>query len=214
MDDNIERTKFNIILLGETLVGKTCLINSLTGKEFNENQIATIGVDFVSRNATIDGKNFVFRIYDTGGQERYDSVATSILKTMNGFILVFSVDNKKSLEKISNWVDNIEGNVDRNEKVLILVGNKIDINEREVTKEEGMNFAKERNMKYYETSAKTGDGIKEAFNNIFQYIYELDEKIKENHQKENVNQNDNQRNERIEINKKNHNKKLNKSKCC
>ena len=214
MDANIERKKFNVILLGEKSVGKTCLVQSLTGKEFNENQIATIGVDFVSRNATIDGKNFVFRIYDTGGQERYDSVATSILKTMNGFILVFSVDNEQSLEKISKWIENIEENVDRKEKVLILVGNKIDINRREVTNEEGMNFAKERNMKYFETSAKTGFGINEAFNQIFQDIYKLDKEIKENQQKENVNQNDNQRNERIEINKKNHNKKLNKSKCC
>ena len=198
MDDNIKRTKFNVILLGEKSVGKTSLVLSLTGQPFNENQIANIGVDFVSHNAIIDGKEFVFKIYDTAEQERFDSISSSILKAADGFLLVFSVDKKKTLEKISKWVDNIEDNVDRNEKVLILVGNKIDINRREVTNEEGMNFAKERNMKYFETSAKTGIGIKEAFNQIFQDIYELDEKIKENHQKENVNQNDNQRNEKIE----------------
>ena len=59
---------------------------------------------------------------------------------------------------------------------MILVGNKIDINEREVTNEEGIKFAKERNMKYFETSAKTGFGIKEAFNQIFQDIYELNKR--------------------------------------
>ena len=69
-------------------------------------------------------------------------------------------------------------------------------------------------MKYFETCAKTGYGIKEAFNQIFQDVYELDEKIKRSQQKENVNQNDNQRNEKIEINKKNHNKKIKRSKCC
>ena len=91
---------------------------------------------------------------------------------------------------------------------------EIKLSIREVTHEKGMNFAKERNMKYFETSAKTGFGINEAFNQIFQDIYKLDKEIKENQQKENVNQNDNQRNEKIEINKKNHNKKIKKGKCC
>ena len=183
MDNNIKRKKFNLILLGEKLVGKTCMVLSLTGKGFNENHIATIGVDYVIHKAKIDGKEFAFKIYDTAGQERYDSIAAGILKAADGFLLVFSVDKKKTLEKISKWVDNIEDNVDRNEKVLILVGNKIDINRREVTNEEGMNFANERNMKYFETSAKTGYGIKEAFNQIFQDVYELDEKIKRSLQK-------------------------------
>jgi len=92
--------------------------------------------------------------------------------------LVFSVDNEQSLEKISKWIENIEENVNRKEKVLILVGNKIDINIRQVTHEGGMNFANERNMKYFETSARTGFGVKNAFNQIFQDVYELDEKIK------------------------------------
>ena len=214
MDNNIKRRKFNVILLGENLVGKTSVIKSLTGKEFDENQLATIGVDYEDREAVFDGKKFKFKIFDTAGQERYDSISNSILKKAYGFLLVFSVDKKKTLEKISKWLENIEENVDRNEKVLILVGNKIDINRREVTNEEGMNFANERNMKYFETSAKTSFGIENAFNQMFQDIYELDEKIKANQQKENVNQNDNQRNEKIEINKKNHNEKIKKSKCC
>ena len=214
MDNNIKRKKFNLILLGEKLVGKTCMVLSLTGKGFNENHIATIGVDYVIHKAKIDGKEFAFKIYDTAGQERYDSIAAGILKAADGFLLVFSVDKKKTLEKISKWVDNIEDNVDRNEKVLILVGNKIDINRREVTNEEGMNFAKERNMKYFETSAKTGFGINEAFNQIFQDIYEFNKKIEGCQQKENVKQNDNQRNENFEVNKKNNNDKKNKSKCC
>ena len=92
--------------------------------------------------------------------------------------MVFSVDNEQSLEKISKWIENIEENVNRKEKVLILVGNKIDINIRQVTHEGEMNFANERNMKYFETSARTGFGVKNAFNQIFQDVYELDEKIK------------------------------------
>ena len=173
MDANIERKKFNVILLGEKSVGKTSLVLSLTGQPFNENQLATLGVNSVSHKAIIDGKELLFKIYDTTEQKRYNSISTSILRKIDGFLLVFSVDNEQSLEKISKWIENIEENVDRKEKVLILVGNKIDINIREVTNEEGMNFANERNMKYFETSAKTGFGIDEAFNKIFQDIYEL-----------------------------------------
>ena len=173
MDNNIKRRKFNVILLGENLVGKTCLVQSLIGQPFNENQIETIGVDYVVHKAKINGKEFVFKIFDTDGQERYNWISSSILKAANGFLLVFSVDNKKSFEKISKLFDNIDNNVNINEKVLILVGNKIDIHEREVTNEEGMNFAKERNMKYFETSARTGFGVENVFNQIFQDIYEL-----------------------------------------
>jgi len=93
MDDNIERTKFNIILLGETQVGKTSLIKFLTGKPFDEQKLATIGVDYEDREAVFDGKLFKFKIFDTAGQERYDSISNSILKKAYGFLLVFSVDN-------------------------------------------------------------------------------------------------------------------------
>ena len=197
MEVNITRIKFNVILLGESIVGKSCLVQSLIGEKFEVSQLVTVGVESVLHKVIIDGKEFLFKIYDAGGQ-RYDSIASLKLKIVDGVVLVFSVDNKKSLETISKWVDKIENNVNRNEKILILVGNKIDINRRKVTTEEGMNFAKERNMKYFETSAKTGFGVDEAFNEIFQDIYEFNKKIEGCQQKENVNQNDNQRNEKIE----------------
>ena len=135
MDANIERKKFNVCLLGETHVGKTSLAQSLIGKSFNENQVADKGIDYVIHKAIIDGKQILFKIYDIIGKESYNSISSSILKMADGFLLVFSVDNKKTLEKISNWIENIEENVNINEKVLILVGNKIDAGEREVTNE-------------------------------------------------------------------------------
>ena len=127
---------------------------------------------------------------------------------------MFSVDNKNSFDKITEWIDNIEQFIDRKEKILILFGNKIDINERQVSNEEAIKFAKERNMKYFETSAKTGFGIKEIFNDI----YELNKKGEENQKSKNVKQtteknSSNQNNENIVLGKKEH-KNKNKSKFC
>ena len=176
MEEIIERTKFNICLLGETFVGKTSLMKSLTGYLPDKNIIATIGMDYILHQATIDGKKFRFKIYDIGDQKKNNSIASSILRTVDGFLLVFSVDNRESLERINSLIKNIEENVNRNEKVFILVGNKIDNNQRKVSNEEAVNFAHERNMRYFETSAKTGFGVNEAFNQIFQNIYELNKK--------------------------------------
>ena len=218
MNNNIKRKKFNLSILGEKTVGKTCLVESLLGKPFNESRIATIGIDTISHKFKIDGKEYVFKIFDTAGQERYNSVAATTIKIADGFLLVYSVNNKESLEKINIWIQNIEDFVNRKEKVLMLVGNKIDIKERTISKEEGMAFAKERNMKYFETSAKTGFGIKEAFNQIFNDIYELNKKGEENQKSKNVKQtteknSSNQNNENIVLGKKEH-KKKNKSKFC
>ena len=218
MNNNIKRKKFNLSILGEKTVGKTCLVESLLGKPFNESHIATIGIDTINHKFKIDGKEYVFKIFDTAGQERYNSVAATTIKIADGFLLVYSVNNKESLEKINIWIQNIEDFVNRKEKVLMLVGNKIDINERTISNEEGTKFAKERNMKYFETSAKTGFGIKEAFNQIFNDIYELNKKGEENQKSKNVKQtteknSSNQNNENIVLGKKEH-KKKNKSKFC
>jgi len=103
MDDNII-TKFNVFLLGKTTVGKTSLVQSFVGESFDENRPATIGVDSVFHKAIIDGKEFIFKIFDNPGIGRYDSIISPILKFADGFLLVFSVDNKKTLKKINEWM--------------------------------------------------------------------------------------------------------------
>ena len=84
----IKRTKFNVSLLGDTAVGKTCLVNSLKGLGFDENQIATIGVDDVIDEAKFDKKMYKFKIFDTAGQERYTSISTN-LQTQFNLLMAF-----------------------------------------------------------------------------------------------------------------------------
>ena len=140
----------------------------------DDNLISNIGINYFIDEAVINGKKYIFKIIDTAGAERYISITgSSIIKKADGFLLVFSVHNRNSLNNINYWIENIVNNVDRNKKVQILVGNKIDIKEREVTNEEAINFAKEKNMKYFEISAKTGFGIKKFFNEIYQEIVNI-----------------------------------------
>ena len=200
--NSIKRIKFNVSLLGETQVGKTSMITVKSGLQFNENQLATVGIDNFTDKAQFDNKEYKFKIFDTAGQERYNSISAQTIKVADGFILVFSVDDKTTLEKIRYWIKSIEDNVNIKEKSLILVGNKIDM-KRQITPDEGSNFAKEYNLKYFETSAKTGVGINECFNEIYKDIYDKNKKL------EGGNPNDGENNEKnnIKLEKKKKDKK-------
>ena len=171
------QTKFKISLLGDTDVGKTSIINCLMGNKFESTFITTVGVDFYPLSKKIDGLDYFFKIYDTAGQERYADTSSRVIKIADGFILVFGFDNEKTFDRIKVWLNDIKDTVNVVEKVLFLVGNKIDIQERKINKEEAEKFAEENNMKYFETSAKTGDGIKETFNEIFDDLIKLDKKV-------------------------------------
>ena len=155
------RTKFNVSLLGERAVGKTSIFSVLLGKEFSENTLNTIGIESEIVSAKFDGKEYKFKIFDTAGPERYRSISSTTINLADDFLLVFGVDDKKTLETIRYWIKSIEEDCDIKKKVLFLVGNKIDIEKREITKEEALSFAKTNNIRYFETSAKTGFGIKE-----------------------------------------------------
>ena len=170
----IKRLKFNVSILGETQVGKTNMVSVLTGQGFKSEILSTIGIDNFIDKAVFDNTEYAFKIFDTAGQERYQKVVSdSTIKIADGFLMVFSIDKSESLEKINYWLNFIDEHTNLKEKALILVGNKVDLPNREVSNEQGSNFAKERNMKYFETSAKTGFGIREAFHQLYKDIYDL-----------------------------------------
>ena len=212
---SIKRKKFNVSLLGESEVGKTCMAAVLTGIGFNEKNLTTIGMDTFLDKAIIEGQEYKFKIFDTNGQERYNSITDTTIKLADGYLLVFSIDKRSSFEKVQHWIDVIENAVDMRTKAAILVGNKIDKENREVPKEEAMAFAKARKMDYLETSAKSGFQIKEAFNKIYEEIYRInignDNSVNDNEKDSNDNNKAHQGN--IEINEKDFKNKKDK-KCC
>ena len=207
----IKRKKFNVSILGETKVGKTNMVSVLKGQGFQSDILSTIGIDNFIDKAVFDNKEYTFKIFDTAGQERYQKVvADSTIKIADGFLMVFSVDKAETLEKINYWLNFIDEHTNLKEKALLLVGNKIDLPDRKVSNEEGFNFAKERNMKYFETSAKTGFGIREAFHQLYKDIYDLNISLENKNKGNNNNQNDN-----IVLNKEDIKiDKSKKKKCC
>jgi small GTP-binding protein len=169
----IKRLKFNVIILGEGQVGKTSMISYLKGNKFEESGLSTTGIDFYNDEATFDGNTYRFKIFDTAGQERYRSISSQQIKVADGFMVVFAVNLPNSFEQIRWWIDTIEEEADITQKPVMLVANKVDVKDRKITHNEGYEFASSRNIKYIETSAKTGYNIKEAFNELYTDIYNL-----------------------------------------
>jgi len=172
MSCEIRRTKFNVIILGDSQVGKSSMIANLRGIKFDEDGLSTTGIDFFNDTATFDGKKYTFKIFDTAGQERFKSISTKQIKLGDGFMIVYSVDLPTAFIQTKWWIDTIDEETDITKKPVLLVANKIDL-ERKVTQKEGYELASTRNIKYIETSAKTGFNIKEAFNELYTEIYNV-----------------------------------------
>jgi Ras-related protein Rab-2A len=153
---------FKYIIVGDSGVGKSCLMIKFINNKFNTIHDLTITVDFGIYIHKINNDDIKIQIWDTAGQESFRSITRSYYRGALVSIIVFDITNKKSFENIKNWYRDIIENTTDN--IIILVGNKIDLeNHRTVSFEEAMLFASSNNMKYYETSAKDKTNI----NNIF-----------------------------------------------
>ena len=169
-NENNHDLELRIIILGISEVGKTCLWLKYFDDTFYENSIATIGIDFKTKFFKFNDKKIKVNYLDTAGQERFQSISSNYLKNSNGIIFVYSIDTHNSLLKLNEWMKTVDGN----KKPFILVGNKCDLEKekREVDTQEGEEFAKKYNCKFYEASAKTGQNVNEIFHDIAFLTYE------------------------------------------
>ena len=169
---------FKISLLGDKNVGKTSIVTAYTKDEFNFETLATIGIDTSIKKKTFDNVEYTFKIFDTVGQEKFNSISTTTIQMAVGFFMVFAINHRKSYERIVHWISYIEEYVNLKEKVIFIIGNKSDVKpeEREVTKEEAEVFAKSKNAKYFENSALNRNGINESFEEMFKDVYEMSKK--------------------------------------
>ena len=154
---------FKILTIGESGVGKTCILRRFVENKFLKNHLATIGIDFKTKNIEIDGTPIKLKIWDTAGQERFRNITNQYYKGADGIILVFDVTDQKSFEKIKEWMSQIKANTQADQIGLVLLGNKCDIETRTISKNDGEELGKELGIEYYETSAMKGDGIAQAF---------------------------------------------------
>merc|ERR1712032_1503522 len=153
---------FKLLIIGESGVGKTCLLLRFTDDSFTANHLTTIGIDFKIKIIDQEQKRIKLQIWDTAGQERFRTITKTYYKGAHGIILTFDVTDESSFKNIKNWVKQIEQNA-QNNVCKVLVGNKCDREDRKVTFEEGSKLAEEFNMKYFETSAKTNLNVNETF---------------------------------------------------
>ena len=149
---------FKILTIGESGVGKTCILRRFVENKFLKSHLATIGIDFRTKVLHVCGKDIKLKIWDTAGQERYHNITSQIFKGAEGILLVYDVNDEVSFAKIKDWIEQIKSNTEE-EICLVLLGNKCDIEERAISKERGKEMAEELNINYYETSAFNGNGI-------------------------------------------------------
>ena len=193
---------FKILLLGDSAVGKSCLLLRYCENSFQESHLTTIGLDFRLKTVNLEDKRKIkVQIWDTAGEDRFRAITRNYYRGANGIILMYDVTDQKSFEHIRDWVEKIKE--DAVEEIIIyLVGNKIDLNnKRIITNEEGKKLAAEYNIKYYETSVKNSIGVEEVFLSL---IKEMDDLFLEKNNKEVENP--------VNFNVKNKNK--NKKNCC
>eukprot|EP00922_Rhytidocystis_sp_ex-Travisia-forbesii_P019959 GHVS01029451.1.p1 GENE.GHVS01029451.1~~GHVS01029451.1.p1 ORF type:complete len:209 (+),score=31.69 GHVS01029451.1:402-1028(+) len=161
---------FKILIVGESGVGKSSILVRFTDDEFNEKQLSTIGVDFKVKYMFLGGKRLKLAVWDTAGQERFRTLTSSYYRGAQGVILVYDTSNRNTFENLGSWLEEVRKYSTNAEAVKMLVGNKIDVERREVERREGENFAFENCMLFIETSAKTKQGIMHAFEELLQKI--------------------------------------------
>jgi len=155
--------QIKVLTIGDSSVGKTCLLHRYTAHTFISSSIPTVGIDFKIMNITIDGKRIKMQCWDTAGQERYRNITTNYYRNAQGIMLVYDITNRKSFDAIDNWMEQIHVHAGQSVDKIIL-GNKADQNEeRKVSAEEGKQLALKYSIPFYETSAKLGTNVEEAF---------------------------------------------------
>jgi Ras-related protein Rab-2A len=155
--------KISMVVIGDTGVGKSCLLLQFVDRRFSSVHDLTIGVDFGSRIIELSGEKVKLQIWDTAGQESFRSIARSYYRDAAGALLVFDVTRRDTFDHLSRWLDETRQFASSN-ICISLVGNKADFaSKRVIQREEAQSFADENGLFYIETSAKSADGVDDAF---------------------------------------------------
>ena len=149
--------------MGDSSVGKSCLLLQFTDKRFKATHDLTIGVEFGSRTVSAKDQFIKLQIWDTAGQESFRSITRSYYRGSIGALLVYDITRRDSFDNLVRWLEEMRENA-YSKMQIILVGNKVDLEaEREVSFEEGQAFARKHQLMFFETSAKTALNVEAAF---------------------------------------------------
>jgi len=163
---------FKLLLIGDSGVGKSCLLLRFADNTYTDSYISTIGVDFKIRTVEIDGKTVKLQIWDTAGQERFRTITSSYYRGAHGIIVVYDVTDKVSFNNVKQWLGEIDRYACQSVNKL-LVGNKADLVEKKVVDfNEAKEFADSLSISFLETSAKSAQNVEEAFITMTKQIKE------------------------------------------
>jgi len=154
---------FKLLAIGDSSVGKTSLIHRYTQDTFAPKLMATVGIDFKLKVASIDNLKYKLQFWDTAGQEKFKAIASSFFRDAMGVFLVYDITRKQTFDGVQTWAERVKESAP-DTCVRILLGNKCDDeSHREVSKKEGEDLAKKFGIKFFEVSAKDNICVNEAF---------------------------------------------------
>jgi len=161
---------FKLLLIGDSGVGKSCLLLRFADDTYTDSYISTIGVDFKIRTIELEGKHVKLQIWDTAGQERFRTITSSYYRGAHGIIIVYDITDRESFTNVKAWLAEVEKYA-HSEVNKLLVGNKSDMRgmasqESTVSVEESKEFAETMQMDWLETSAKESTNVEDAFHSI------------------------------------------------
>ncbi|KAK2961224.1 putative GTP-binding protein YPTC1 [Blattamonas nauphoetae] len=161
---------FKLLLIGDSGVGKSCILLRFADDTYTGTYIATIGVDFKIRTIQLNGKVIKLQIWDTAGQDRFKTITSSYYRGANGILVVYDVTNRDSFQNINMWMKEID-NYGSEGTVRVLIGNKSDLaNKRAVEYDQGKQLADSMSIPFLETSAKTASNVDSAFQTMSEEI--------------------------------------------
>lgn len=163
------QSRYKLVLLGDSFVGKSSIVAHFVHNTFQENVESTIGAAFLVKSMVINGKKILFEIWDTAGQERYRALTPMYYRGAKAAIVVYDVTNKTSFDHAKQWIGDLRKEASPN-IVVCLVGNKIDLENREVSRSEGEEYSSQENIMFLESSAKTGFQIDAIFHEILAHF--------------------------------------------
>jgi small GTP-binding protein len=154
-----------VVMIGNASVGKTSILNRLREDRFDPNESSTIGANWLLFPHEFNGTPMEMQIWDTAGQEKFKALGPLYYRLAVGAVAVYDVTNRQSFEDLEEWIQSFLSVVA--DSVVVIIGNKADLSGiREVTSDDGIEFAKTFNFPYFETSALTGANVAEAFDAI------------------------------------------------
>jgi small GTP-binding protein len=159
-----------LVVVGDSGVGKTCLLLRYTKNVFDPDTQTTLGVEFMTKIVETEKHRIQLQLWDTAGQELFRSVTRGYYRGSAGAFVIFDLTNHDTFDHISRWLQDVR-EVARSDVVTVLLGNKVDLTEkRQVARDEAERLAQANKMLYFETSAKTGEQLTEAINGIVAVI--------------------------------------------